>query len=201
MCSCAERTLSSADNGAAPHPADCVPMPRRPVARQQGHTHRTSVALQPEVMPGLARAAGSGVAPSRAGSCAYPYAWECGRRPFRGEPAPGRRCSTSCSWPGSTGTSRAFPPLPFLTCTKRVPSSAVYTSRTRRSRSSARRSPHACANRICACQWAGWKCRSWPAGPRERVIAVRVRLGMLTAAARLQSPKNRRRAARSVCRV
>ena len=171
-CSRIGRMLASADNAAAPHPVDCVPMPRRPVALRQGHSHPASVALQPEVRPAQAHAAGSGVAPSRAGSYAHPYAWECGQRPFRGVPAPARRASTSSSWPVSTGTSRAFPPLPFLTWTKRVPSPAVYTSRTRRSRSSARRSPQAWANRICACQCAGWKCRSWPAGPRERVIVA-----------------------------
>ena len=47
---------------------------------------------------------------------------------------------------GSTGTSRTFPPLPFMTWTKSIPPPATYTLRTRRSRSSARRSPHACAN-------------------------------------------------------
>ena len=89
--------------------------------------------------------------------------------------------------------------MPFLTCTKRVPSLAAYTTRTRRSRSSARRNPQAWANRMCACQCAGRKCRSWPAGPRERVMLLRVRVGIPTAAASFQLPKNRRSAARSLC--
>src|SRR5579862_6176527 len=56
---------------------------------------------------------------------------------------------------GEYGHLTSFPPLPFLTCTKRVPSLAAYTSRTRRSRSSARRNPQAWAKRMCACQLAG----------------------------------------------
>src|SRR5215469_14274588 len=68
MCSSTERMLASADSDAAPHPADCAPAPRRPVALPQGHSHRTSAALQAEVEPALAPAAGSGAVPSRVGS-------------------------------------------------------------------------------------------------------------------------------------
>ncbi len=82
--------LASADSDAAPHPADCAPVPRRPVAPRQGHSHRVSVALQPEVTPDQAHAVGSGVAPSRVGSYAHPCAWGCGQRLFRVARAPGR---------------------------------------------------------------------------------------------------------------
>ena len=85
-----QEMLASADNDAAPHPADCAQGPRRPVGPRQDHNRRAAVALQPEVRPAQAPAAGSGVAPSRAGSCAHPCAWGCGRRPFRGERAPAR---------------------------------------------------------------------------------------------------------------